>query len=173
MAAAQGERDGFYALGVCYHNCEGCDEDLEKSNENMMLAAELGHVYAMAPAGSCFEESDPRRWDYWAVAAAHQAGWNFLSSFSKQVEKFHSGSGGSATAVFSIGHALKGHVNEKERKIFNVDSEFEILGSVRSLSGINSCYPILKDTQLFKKKNWLFSNFHLSCLNRLSDSHLQ
>jgi TPR repeat protein len=34
LAAAQGERNGFYELGRCFCDGEGCDEDLNKAKEN-------------------------------------------------------------------------------------------------------------------------------------------
>jgi hypothetical protein len=46
-SAAQGERGGFYCLGNFYRDGIGCEEDGEKAKENYLVAAELGHVYAM------------------------------------------------------------------------------------------------------------------------------
>jgi TPR repeat protein len=47
LAAAQGERDGFYWLGRCFDDGNGCEKNLDKSKENFLLASELGHVSAM------------------------------------------------------------------------------------------------------------------------------
>jgi len=38
LSAAQGERDGFYVLAVCFHNGYGCEVDLDKTRENFLLA---------------------------------------------------------------------------------------------------------------------------------------
>jgi hypothetical protein len=39
LAAAQGERDGFYWFGVYFRDGEGCEEDLDKAKENFCLRA--------------------------------------------------------------------------------------------------------------------------------------
>ena len=50
-SAAQGERDGFCYLGYCYRDGFGCEVDVERAKENYLVAAELGHVYAMIRVG--------------------------------------------------------------------------------------------------------------------------
>jgi hypothetical protein len=42
LAAAQGERDGFFYLGQCFHGGNGCQQDLDKAKENYLCASELG-----------------------------------------------------------------------------------------------------------------------------------
>jgi hypothetical protein len=122
LAAAQGERDGFYELGLCFRDGEGCEEDLDKAKENFLLASKLGFVYAMTELGALLDESDPQRWRWWGRAGALGCSWDFLSSFAKQV----SGSG-SAVVMFAIGQALQGHVNEQARTIFNNNINFDPL----------------------------------------------
>lgn len=39
LAAAQGDRDGFFYLGVCYQSAYGCERDLEKAIKSYLLAA--------------------------------------------------------------------------------------------------------------------------------------
>jgi TPR repeat protein len=123
LAAAQGERDGPYWLGVCFRDGEGCEKDLDKAKENFLLASELGHVFAMRRLGELMGELDPQRWRWWGRAATHGASLSFLSSFSKQVELFNSGSG-SAVVMFAIGQALQGYVNEQARTIFE-DEDYD------------------------------------------------
>jgi hypothetical protein len=121
LAAAQGERDGFFLLGWCFRNGEGCEMDSDKAKENFLLASELGDVAAMGWLGYLFEESHPQRWQWWGRAAAPGASWRFLSDFAKQVELFDAGSG-SAAVMFAIGQALQGHLNEEARTIFNTNN---------------------------------------------------
>jgi TPR repeat protein len=118
LAAAQGERDGFFWLGHCFRFGNGCKKDLYKAKENFLLASELGYVSAMHCLGKLFEDSDPQRWRWWGRAAALGDSWRFLFLFAKQVELFYSGCG-SAAVMFAIGQALQGHVNEEARTIFN------------------------------------------------------
>ena len=124
LAAAQGERDGFYCLGWCFRDGNGCKKDLDKAKENFLLASKLGLVAAMDHFGYMLDESNPQRWRWWGQAAAPGARSSFLFSFAKQVELFNSGSG-SASVMFAIGQALQGHVNEKERTIFSRAYDFD------------------------------------------------
>jgi TPR repeat protein len=125
-AAAQGERDGCFALGFCFHDAEGCEKDLDKAKENFLLASELDHVVSMIELGYLLDESDPQRWRWWGRAAALGPSWNLLSNFAQQVELFNSGSG-SAAVMFAIGQALQGRVTEEARTIFSniVDSRID------------------------------------------------
>jgi len=118
LAASKGERDGFLWLGLCFRDGEGCEEDLDKAKENFLLASALGHVSAMSCLGEMLEDSDPQRWDWLGKAAALGAWGTLLNCFVKQVRLFHAGSGSSATVMFAIGRALRGHVDEEASSIF-------------------------------------------------------
>jgi hypothetical protein len=117
LAAAQGERGGFYELGRCFRDGEGCKKDLDKAKENYLRASELEDVAGMRLLGEMFDESSPQRWGWWGRAAALGNWSGFLYNFEKQVNLFNSGTG-SAAVMFAIGQALQGHVNEDERTIF-------------------------------------------------------
>jgi hypothetical protein len=124
LAAAQGDRDGFYWLAMCLRNAEGCEEDLDKAKEIFLLASELGYVSAMHWLGALLEDWDPLRWRWWGRAAALGYSGFFLGDFAKQVDLFNSGSG-SAAVMFAIGRALRGHVNEAARTIFESENDFD------------------------------------------------
>jgi hypothetical protein len=117
LAAAQGEREGFYFLSRCFRFGVGCDKNLGKAKELALLACDLGDVFAFTEFGSLLDESDSRRWHWWGRAAALGSSSVILSNFAKQVELFDSGAG-IEPVMFAIGQALQGRVNEKERTIF-------------------------------------------------------
>jgi hypothetical protein len=124
LAAAQGERDGFFELGLCFYDGEGCEKDLDKAKENFLCSSELGHVSAMNWLGDLLDESDLQRWRWWGRAAVLGSWGNLLFNFAKQVELFNAGAG-SGAVVFAIGQALHGHMNEQARTIFNDDDDFD------------------------------------------------
>ena len=124
LAAARHERDGFYLLGICFLYAFGGEIDLNLAKENYLIAAELGLGRAPSEYGDLLGKSDPVRW-LWSGRAASR-GWpgSFLSSFSKQVELFFSGSG-NATVVFLIGRALKGNIDMEEKEIFGTQQGWD------------------------------------------------
>jgi TPR repeat protein len=124
LSAAQGERDGLFWLGLCFRFGDGCEEDLIKAKENFLLASALGEVWSMVHLGKLLEESDPERFCWWGRAAAVGHSANLLSNFVKQVNLFNSGTG-SGAVVFSIGRALRGHVNEQAKTIFKERHGFD------------------------------------------------
>jgi TPR repeat protein len=123
QAAAQGERDGFYYLGVCVERGEGCERDLEKAKENYLLAAKMGHVAAMDSYGELLDESDPQRWQWLGLAAARGSAGNFLRWFLGPVNRFESDPS-LAPVVFMIGRVLRGHVNSEKGEIFGQSYDF-------------------------------------------------
>jgi hypothetical protein len=125
LAAAQGEREGFFWLGRCL--CAGfrCLEDVNKAKENLLRASELGDAWAMEWLGELFDCAHPERWRWWGRAASLGINWRFLRDFPKQVESFDFGTKGGAV-MFSIGRALHGHVNEEAKRIFNTELLFNV-----------------------------------------------
>jgi TPR repeat protein len=126
LAAAQGERDGFYWLGWCFRDGTVCKKDLDKAKESFLLASELGDVLSMLELGGLLDESDPQRWRWWGRAVTLGGTWNVLFNFSKQVELFNSGSG-SGAVMFAIGQALQGQLNEEAKTIFRNSFNFDSL----------------------------------------------
>jgi hypothetical protein len=45
-SALQGERDGFYWLGKCWRDGEGCDQDFDRAKQCFLFAAERNDVWA-------------------------------------------------------------------------------------------------------------------------------
>ena len=123
LAANQHERDGFYMLGSCFEEGIGCEKDLNLAKQNLLIAAELGHVEAACDFAFLLVESDPACW-LWLGRAALR-GWSswFVDSFSKRVDLFFSGAG-NATVVFLIGRALKGNIDMEKKRIFGSDYNF-------------------------------------------------
>jgi TPR repeat protein len=124
LAAEQGERDGFYWLGRCLQDGEGCEENLDEAKQNFLNASELGHGWAVRLLGGLLAESDSQQWLWWGRAAALGNSWTFLLEFAKQVELFNAGCE-SDVVMFAIGQSLQEHVNEESRTIFNNHHLFE------------------------------------------------
>jgi len=120
-ATAQGERDGFFYLELCYENADGCEKDLEKAKENYLLAAKMEHVAAMYYYGKLIGENDSQCRYWWGLAAARGFSWNFLSRFPRLVDRFESYPS-LAPVVFCIGRALKWHVDKQMRLIFGANT---------------------------------------------------
>ncbi len=125
LATSQLERDGFYWLGHCFRDGRGCEKDLI-AKQNSLIAAELGNVYAALDYGRLLDEFVPACWLWLGRAALRRAPSSFLVSFSKQVERFFSGSG-NATIVFLIGRALKGNIDMEKTEIFGTGYNFDSL----------------------------------------------
>ncbi len=117
LSALHHERDGFYWLSYCFRYGISCEKDLNSAKENLLIAAELGDIYAANSYGNWLDESDPAHW-LWLGRVALR-GWpdSFLRSFSKQVDEFFSCSG-NATNVFLIGRVLKGNIDMEKKRIF-------------------------------------------------------
>jgi hypothetical protein len=126
LAAAEGERDGFYHLGNCLCSGEGCVQDLKLAKHNFLLASHLDHSRAMLSLGELFDESDPQRWRWLGQAAARGLSARFMESFAKTVKLFYS-RGGNKMTIFIIGRALHGHVNARLGTIFKDATNFESL----------------------------------------------
>ncbi len=126
VAASQHERDGFYWLGFCFRDGMGCEKDLNLAKENILITAELGHVWATCDYGRLLGDSDPARWLWWGRAALRGWPFSFLDSFSKQVDLFFSGSG-NATVVFLIGRAFNGNLDMEKKQTFGKKYDFDSL----------------------------------------------
>ncbi len=124
LSALHHERDGFFLLGFCFRHGVGCEKDLNLGKENLLIAAELGHVGAAFCYGHLLDESDPARWIWWGRAALHGRPVFILDSFSEQVQQFFSGYG-NATVVFLIGRALKANIDEEKMRIFGKVYDFD------------------------------------------------
>lgn len=83
-SAASGDSDGYFFLSLCFMNKIGCEVDLVKVKENVLLAAELGHVSAIETVAEnitwLFDEFDPRRWYWLGEAAMRCRASHFVSS---------------------------------------------------------------------------------------------
>jgi hypothetical protein len=123
-AAAQGERDGFYLIGVCYEKAVGCEKDLEKARENYLFAARMDHVDAMESYGLRLNEEDPQRWHWWGHAATRKVPGNFLDFFVITVHDFDRNPS-LAPVVFMIGRALRGHIDAEKRHMFGYNMCFD------------------------------------------------
>jgi hypothetical protein len=114
-SARQGERNGFFWLGYFYKEGSGCELDVEKGKEFLLIASELGHVPAMKYYSELL--NDARKY-YWLGRAAERRFPNSFSlDMSGQIQKFNQGVGRS-DFMFAIGRALKGNANEKAEQLF-------------------------------------------------------
>jgi hypothetical protein len=120
LAAAQGERDGFYELGWCFSRGDGCRKDLDKARENFLQASELGHVWAMIELGRLLSDLDHQ---CWAMVGPGGISWRKLEFFSQ----FCSTSSVVQFWLWKLkGHvcnwtSFARHVNEEARTVFNID----------------------------------------------------
>jgi hypothetical protein len=123
-AAAQGECDGFYVLAWCYRAGEGCGKDYDKSAEMFLIAAQLGKMESMIMMGHMLGVGDPQKVFWFAKAAENGTVTYFLTEMHSHMEKFIGGTG-NARAVFAIGRALKGHIDNEKRTIFCEGYKFD------------------------------------------------
>ena len=96
---------------------------MKLAKQNLLIAAELGHIWAARDYGHLLDVSDPTCWIWLGRAAL--GGWPeyFLGSFSEQAKQFFSGSG-NASIVFLIGRAFKGNIDVEKEQIFGDDEYF-------------------------------------------------
>ncbi len=129
QAAAKHEREGLFTFGrILYFGIVDV-QSLSLAKENILIAAELGYLDGATLYGSFLEDSDPIRWLWWSRAALHGEPSVFLNFFSDQVRRFFKGEG-SATAVFLIGHALKGNIDVKKKEVFGSSYAFNVFDSL-------------------------------------------
>lgn len=123
ISARKRERDGFRLLGFCFHCGCGCEINRYKAVENYLLAAELGHVYAMCSGGRFLHEANPQHWLWLGRAAQKGYTFDFLRDFCVAVNDFKSGRVISAVCIFQIGRALNGQVDVVQRQILGEPSD--------------------------------------------------
>lgn len=128
QASVGGDRDGFFTLAYSYEKGDGCTLNLEKAKRLYLAAARGNCVYAMENYALMLSEADLERW-YWlgrSVRARQIRNFQgyFPILFPAQVKGFSSDPS-LAPIVFSIGRALKGHVDTEEKEIFGRNDDFE------------------------------------------------
>jgi hypothetical protein len=116
-SAAQGERDGFFQLALCFSEGIGCDEDLEKAKENYLLAAEVGHVDAMGYYAT-FRTSEPEQFVWLARMTAVGVAQDFLDAMKDHFRFL--GIREYPRVLFAMGRALDGHINIEMQTVFGV-----------------------------------------------------
>ncbi len=124
LATSQHERDGFDWAGYFFFKGVGCEKNLKFGKENLLIAAELGHIFSADFISDMFDKSDPARWIWLGRAALRGSPFSFLNSFSEQVEEYLTGSE-NAVIVFLIGLALKGNIDVEKKQIFGKKYDFE------------------------------------------------
>jgi TPR repeat protein len=58
LAASQGERMGLCELGRCLRNGIGCEVDLDRAKESLLVAAKFNHGSSMFILGQFYDETD-------------------------------------------------------------------------------------------------------------------
>jgi TPR repeat protein len=114
-SAAQGERDGLYQLGYCYRVGIGCVKDVERTKENFLVAAELGHLYGMIHVVELFDKDDQQRYIWFGRAAAIGLSSVFLNEMSDQIRNCNNGSGHANVVFFERTRQQRGPNNLWER----------------------------------------------------------
>ena len=120
------------------------------AKENLLIAAELGHIYAADSYGRLLGNSDPTCWIWLGRAALRGLPDYFLGSFSEQVKQYFSGSG-NASIMFLIGRALKGSIDMERKRIFRDGYNFDFLigpanQAVSFYSSLTECARLAVDT---------------------------
>jgi TPR repeat protein len=145
-SASQNERDGFYSLGRCYEEGDGCQKDLERAKENYLVAANLGSVHAMCMCRSFYGKENPQRYVWMGKAASCRSSSLELSFLLEMMEQTCSGSLANKKVLFVIGRALKGQIDSHKREIFG--SSFRFSGFFSSAN--NALGKYLKNKQNLK-----------------------
>jgi predicted Ser/Thr protein kinase len=72
MAAAEGDREGYYWMATCLWFGDGCEKDHDRALTLFKYAAEIEHGWAQWYYGEhAFEEGNWRRYHWWGRAAKH------------------------------------------------------------------------------------------------------
>ncbi len=129
VAAGQHAHNAHYKLALKFRLGLGCEQDLLAAKENFMVAAAFGCRVSAANCAMLLDESEPARWSWWGIGlelSSSSFDYALLSSFSRQVALFFSGSG-SSSVVFEIGRALKGKIDTEQSKILEREV-FDLIG---------------------------------------------
>lgn len=131
-AALQGERLGFFWLGKCFNDGEGCEKNLSKAKENFVIAAELGEKDAMHDLFSLLESSDSLRWRWKGRAARLRDSISFMRLAYEEVLDCVDpidtmSSCWNAATIFEIGRAFCGHIDIEKETIFGETWRFDCL----------------------------------------------
>jgi hypothetical protein len=93
-----------------------------RTKENFLVAAELGHVDALARVGDLLHLDDPRRFFWLGKAASNGRLSDFLIEMKQQIRHFNRKR---TNVVFVIGRALKGKIDKEKRTIFGKGFKFD------------------------------------------------
>jgi hypothetical protein len=121
----QGERNGFFMLGLCYLHGYGCEVDRMKAMFNFESAMSAGHRSSVSHLGQLLDKTDGRRYELLARAAAEGSRLLFLIELAEEVRSFNSYST-NASALFWIGRGLNGHVDVAKRELFGDAGKFDL-----------------------------------------------
>jgi hypothetical protein len=69
-------------------------------------------------------ETELQRWHWWGLAASRGSFWAFLDNFPSLVNRFEYDPS-LASVVFTIGRALRGHIDTEKGEIFDDDEDFD------------------------------------------------
>lgn len=103
-SSVQGEREGFYQIGLCYERGEGCVENLYKAKENYFISAKMDYPIAMLSYALLLNQESREFW-YW-LGRATKKGFvrEYLERFDSIVNNFKNNNNQMlAPAVFMIG----------------------------------------------------------------------
>jgi hypothetical protein len=102
LAAAQGEREGFFQLGLCFRNDP---DDLERAKENFQQASNLRHIGGIRQLLSLLG-SRADRWRWRGIAAAPQNRDGFFMASRRKWRSFCFGKKGTQWCSQSDGRCV-------------------------------------------------------------------
>lgn len=153
MAALKGERDAFYALGICYCCGVKCEQNAKLGVSWWLKGAQLGHVDCMVQYAKRFTLLSPVRWK-WACKAAVLGNSNeFFAYFQCIVSDDLY-----PDIVYCIGQSLKNNYDPLNKTIFNREKNW-VANRVPDVEKAISFY----DMQIEKTKEAMLA-FTLCCL---------
>lgn len=127
--ALEGERDGFALLGYCFAKGKGCAKDMNRAQQNYLLAAELGNAEAMSRYAAFHGEGSVERWEWESRAALEGCSDSFSALFAQQVflHQFDL-MPCLSPVIYVIGRCLHGQIDAEKKEIFGRQSpDFDLL----------------------------------------------